>query len=458
MREQPVRVATADVVGGARDAGGVTRLARGLTLLAFVLRLATGLGQDHRLGYELGGSDSTAYLAQGYALASGFERGRLAGYGVDVHPEGMEINLAGLVSPPLYPLFLGIPQALFMRETAVLLIRVAQAALGAATVWLVWRLGRRITGDARAGLVAAAMLALSPAFIYESAQIASETLYITLLLAALAQHSERPGRVALTGLLLGLATLTRAVLLLFPLGLALHLLCLYGRREGLRRAALLLGVYVLVVGSWSVYNLARWERFVIAGEGLAAFLYISALEDGWQGGHETDMQLLEDTGELPKESAERQGVYLQGAWQRIGADLTGHVARRLRELGQALTQPYGTNHYEGPALRLMAQEWLREGGTPGALLRPGAGENFWPRLLIYAMHFGGLALGLAGMWLMRGRWRATTPAIGLVVYTLLAHLTLHAIPRYLFPTLPLWWIFAGATISQAGRRLQGRRV
>ena len=453
-----MRLAFAGVMTRLRQTGGLPRLLPFLILLAFLLRLATGSGLDHAPGYQTDGGDSTWYLANGYALMTGFDQGRLPGYGVDTHPDGLYIALNGLTAPPLYLVFIGSSQALFPREIAVWLIRAVQALLGAATVWLVWRLGRKVTGNPNAAFVAAAALAISPAFIYESAQIATETLYIFLLLAALTHHSERPGRVAVTGLLLGLAALTRAVLLLFPLGIAIHLLLLNDRRQGLRRALLLLAVYSLVVSSWTLYSLARWDRFVIAGEGLAAFLYISAQDEGWQGAAELDSQLLADTGELPAESPERQGVYIQGAQQRISADPAGHLLRRLRELTGALLQPFGTGHYDGPPLRLLAQDWLRDGIALADLLRMTAAQNFWPRLLIYLLHFGGLLAGLAGLWLTRQRWRQTLPLAGFIAYTLLLHLALYAIPRYLFPTLPLWWVFAGAAFVAAAERLRASRA
>ena len=168
--------------------------------------------------------------------------------------------------------------------------------------------------------------------------------------------------------------------------------------------------------------------------------------------------MLADTGELPAESPERQGVYIQGAQQRISADPAGHLLRRLRELTGALLQPFGTGHYDGPPLRLMAQDWLRDGIAPAELLRMTAAQNFWPRLLIYLLHFGGLLAGLAGLWLTRQRWRQTLPLAGFIAYTLLLHLALYAIPRYLFPTLPLWWVFAGAAFVAAAERLRAGRA
>ena len=429
-----------------------------LILLALLLRLAAVAGEEHDIGYVADGGDSPWYLAHGYALVTGFDEGRLSGFAMDEHPEGTKISLRRLTTPPLYLLFIGAPQALLPREAAVLLVRVMQALAGTLSVWLVWRLGRAVAMNEGAAFIAALAVAVSPAFIFEATRVTSETLYIALLLAALAHHSHRRERVAVTGILLGLATLTRAVLLLFPLALALQLLLVDGRRQGLRRALRLLAVYCLVVGSWTVYSLARWDRFVIAGEGVAAFLYVGALEQGWRGPQETDQQLIEDTGPLSEETHVRQASYLQGAQQRIAADPAGYLFHRLAELTGAALQPHGSAYVDGPPLRLMAQDWWRAGRSPSELLGWISLEGFWPRLLIYVIHFVGLPAGLAGLWLSRRRWRQTLPLAAFIAYTLLLHLALHANPRYLFPILPLCWVFAGVTLLQAYERLKALRT
>lgn len=429
-----------------------------LTLLALLLRLAAVAGAEHDIGYVADGGDSPWFLAHGFALVTGLDEGRLPGFAMDEHPEGMKISLRGLTMPPLYLLFIGAPQVLLPREAAVLLVRVMQALAGTLSVWLVWRMGRAVAMHEGAAFIAALAVAVSPAFIFEATRVTSETLYVTLLLAALAHHSHRRERVAVTGILLGLATLTRAVLLLFPLALALQLLLVDGRRQGLRRAMRLLAVYCLVVGSWTVYSLARWDRFVIAGEGVAAFLYIGALEQGWRGPQETDQQLIEDTGPLSEETHVRQASYLQGAQQRIAADPAGYLLHRLAELTGAALQPHGSAYVDGPPLRLMAQDWWRAGRSPSELLRWTSLEGFWPRLLIYVIHFVGLLAGLAGLWLSRQRWRQTLPLAAFIAYTLLLHLALHANPRYLFPILPLCWVFAGVALLQAYEKLKALRT
>ena len=429
-----------------------------LILLALLLRLAAVFAEEHDIGYVSDGSDSPWYLAHGYALVTGFDEGILTEYGDTHNPDGVVISLRRLTTPPLFLLFVGVPQALFPREAAVLLIRVFQALAGTISVWLVWRLGRAVAGNESAAFVAALAVAISPAFIFEVTRVTTETLYIALLLAALAHHSHRREHAATTALLLGLATLTRAVLLLFPLALALHLLLVDGRRQGLRRALRLLAVYSLVVGSWSVYSLARWDRLVIAGEGVAAFLYIGALDQGWSGPQETDRQLIEDTGALSEEPLARQASYLQGAQGRIAADPVGYLFRRLGELTDAALQPHGTAYVDGPPLRLMAQEWWREGRSPIEMLQWTTSEGFWPRLLIYVLHFVGLLAGLAGIWLSRQRWRRSLPLAAFIAYTLLLHLALHAIPRYLFPILPLCWVFAGIALLDAYERMKALRT
>lgn len=426
-----------------------------ILIVAFALRLVVGLAQDHRLGYENGGGDTTWYLVNGYALAAGLDNDTVSGYGTDVHPDGFPVKLRNLPTPPLYLLFVGIPQTVLPRESAIILIRIVQALLGTITCYLVWRLGRTLTDDDRVGLVAAGALAMAPAFIMEAAHLATETLYIFLLVLALTLYIERQSLkwLGLVGLLLGLATLTRAVLLLFPLGLALHLLLVHGPRAGWRRVALLLTIYTLTVGSWTVYNLARWDRLVIGGEGFAATLFIGATDEGWQGPDATDETLGID-GELPPEPDDQQAVYLENAQKLIGADLVAYVQRRVRQLASAYLQPHGTLFFSGASLRDLALDWLRADRSLAGLLGLTGAESFWPKLALYVFHYTALLAGLAGLWLTRRRWRQALPLIGFILYTTLLHLVLDVIPRYIFPTEVFWWLFASVTLVAVFDRLR----
>lgn len=391
-------------------------------LLAFVLRAGHALGQDHMAPYTAGGGDSGWYLLNGHALVAGMEAGEFKGRGVE---------LTRLPTPPLYLLFVGLWQEVLPPEQAIIMIRLLQAALGAATCLLAYHLARIVGHDERAGLAAAAVLAVSPAFVMEPANILTETLYIFLLTAGLWQYlrgtAEGAGlrALALCGLLLGLATLTRPVPLLFPVVLALHLL-LRGRRAALRPVLTLLLVYALVILSWTAYNLVRWGRVVIVSDQFSAFLYVGAA--GWESPAAVDAAL---EGQDPAAAA---GSIITG-------DPAGYLGRRVGELLGALLQPHGTAELSGPGLREMTLEWLREDRTPGGLASLTTMENFWPKLALYLFHYAGVGLGLAGLWYSR-KHDAVLPLAAFIAYTLLIHLVLLALPRYIFPTQVLLWALA----------------
>ncbi len=423
-----------------------------ILLLALVLRLIYGLAQDPLAVYNTGG-DTGWYLLNGYALATGFDRGTISVPGVT--GVSLPVSLSTLPTPPLYLLFIGFWQAVLPPAAAIMTIRIVQAVLGTATVYAAYHLARWLGGD-RAGLWAAGALAVSPAFVIEPAALLSETLYMFLVSAALGlyvrqfavHHGETPSAVSLlmVGGLLGLATLTRAPLLLFPLGLGLHLLLAGGWRAGLRRAALLLAAYAFMVSLWTLYNLARWDRFIVAAPGFEAFLFLGTT--GWQGPESVDRSLAEVSGAaVPDQIADQQQIYREAAMQNITRDLPGYLARRVSDLADAYLQPHGTAYFGGESLKDLALGWLHTDRTPGGLLRLAQGEWFWPKLAIYLFHYAGLVLGLAGIWLTRRRWRLALPLLGFIVYTTLVHFVLDALPRYLFPTMLLWWVFAAVAFS-----------
>jgi 4-amino-4-deoxy-L-arabinose transferase-like glycosyltransferase len=128
--------------------------------------------------------------------------------------------------PPGYPLLLA---ASFLFSTDRLVsAKILNVLLGAASVWLVGLLGRRLL-DEKVGLISAAILALMPRSVLMPTVIRSENLFIPLLLLWLllafqAGKAQRPWLVSLgAGALLGCLTLVRTVAyalsLVWPLAL-----------------------------------------------------------------------------------------------------------------------------------------------------------------------------------------------------------------------------------------------
>lgn len=162
--------------------------------------------------------------------------------------------------PPLFPLLLALPSALGLDTYTA--HRVVVTLIGTATIVAAGLVARHVAGE-RAGLIAAALAAVSPVLISSDGAVMSETLLgLLVMLCALAGYrlAERPslGRGALLGLLIGLAALTRGeAILLVPL-LALPL--------ALRRPAVLgaaVAACLIALAPWTIRNLTTFDKPVL---------------------------------------------------------------------------------------------------------------------------------------------------------------------------------------------------
>ncbi|MCQ3939005.1 MAG: hypothetical protein DPW18_18455 [Chloroflexi bacterium] len=312
----------------------------------------------------------------------------------------------------------------------------------------------------RAALIAAWLVAINPIFIIEAGQVLTESVFLPLMIGALALHGHLTQRgkpltarqVVWVGVLLGLASLTRAIALALPIIFAAHLVWCY-RRRALRLIAALMITYALVVLAWTAYGYVRWGIFMIGGAGLAANFYLGTNE-GWCGPECVDQRAgigVEDEGKNDQ-------IYTQLAFEAIRSDPLGYVARRLGNLLEASLQPHNTVFFGGESLKELFLTWWTTDRSVvgfGSVLN---GDAFLPKLTLYIFHFGALVLGALGSVLGMFRWRLfwqALPLYGVLLYFYALHSLLTAIPRYLFPTAALWLIFAGAAL--AGRSLSENR-
>ena len=431
---------------------------------ALLLRLFFAATQATAPVYQERSGDETRYLKLGYDLISGRSYADI-----------------GLSNAPLYPLSVGvllrpflIPQTAAevaalhavealppetLRETAlpIHLIRGWGALLGAALVWLVYRGARNLSGDERAATLAALAVAIGPAFIREASVIGTETLYTTLLAAGIVIAMERPGArgAALSGALIGLATLTRMPPLLLPPALA-ALWLFQGRRWRAALGpifALLLG-FVAVLALWALYTALAWGRPILVSDtSVGAVAFRGALGGG--GYQEIDDRVQELTG--AEASAERALPYEAALWEVIREDPFGYLFGRAEGLLAATLQPHGTLYFSGPSLKAMLAEGWREGRSFSELTAITRAPGFGGKALLWAFHLVALAGGVLGaVRLWRGNASAR-PALAVVLLALLytygLHFWLDANARYLFPNEPLWWLLAGVGLVWLGERV-----
>jgi len=242
--------------------------------------LAVALGIAARLAFALGywvdkplTHDEREYLL----LARNVAEGR--GF-VYLEPDGTPVPGEHFGRAPVYPVFLAAvirvtgvpPQA---DQPLLRAVRIIQAALGGALVWLVAWLATRAAGP-KAGAAAGWLAAVYPPLVWTPAYIWSETLFSVLALgcvAVLSLDRRSRGLYLAAGALAGLAVLTRPAMLFF---LPLATLWLVWRREW-RGGVLLALACVIVIAPWTIRNARAHGRFVlVASEGGVTF---------WTGNH-----------------------------------------------------------------------------------------------------------------------------------------------------------------------------
>jgi hypothetical protein len=362
-------------------------------------------------------------------------------------------------SGPVYLFYAGLVQIIF-PDDPVRALRLLNIGWHAALIVAVYALGMRYfasrlgAGPAR---LAAFAVAISPAFIIEAGTPLTESVFLGLMFGALAVYAgagahPAPGRMALVGFRFGLATLTRAVILLFPALIAIHLLRLRGWRGAARLIGVLALTYGMTVATWTAYNLLRWDRFIIGAEGLTAFAWMGAT--GFTDTQRIDAQLAQTEG---FDADNRDPAFIRGISEAVIGDLPGWIRTRLTNLGEAYLQPHNTVYFPGESLKELAQDWLTRDGSLEGLIRLTSGDAFWPKLTLYIFHFWALLAGIAGMILhLRRDFWLPLPLYSYVVYTTAIHLLLLANPRYLFPLEPVFYLFAATASLGMWARLTQR--
>jgi hypothetical protein len=328
------------------------------------------------------------------------------------------LRLRFVFHPPLYLYFLGVPFAAFGGLAAV---KVAQCLAGALLVPALGLAGRRAFGET-AGLAAAGAAAFYPELVWFASHFWAETLFTVLLwwalerlLAADAALSTRTA--AASGLLFGLAVLTRETVLYF-LPLAAAWLA-WRRPGGVRRAAWLVAVSALVVVPWTVRNWIVFEAFVPVSTSGALNL--------WQGNTRLSrQQVYEEYWAVPgkidkywhaRSRAAEAILERQPAW----------ILEKLRDEMPALFAAHGQ-----PIVHL-------ERGAYGQVPRPAAATAIAVVVLPY---LASLALFVAGiLWLPRGR--GPLLVLAFLGFYVLLHVVAHGYPRYRLPAMPAVFLVAG---------------
>jgi 4-amino-4-deoxy-L-arabinose transferase-like glycosyltransferase len=425
----------------------VTRTERavlwGIVVVAFVLRFGWALyarGDAPVQWFNSG--DQYSYYHYGLDIAEG--RGYV----------GYLTHTATAYYPIGYPAILG---ALFfvvlhtpLTDDLMLSAALFHVVLSTASVALTFVVGRRLAG-VRAGLLAAALLALFPNMIYQVATIQLETTFVFLVLVALAVivvhdwSAGPPGwpRLALFGLALGVAVLVRPFALVLMIGLAGALVVSrLSWRSVLGGLAIPLGVVVLLSIPWTIRNYVQLDAFVPSSTNMGDTLCIDRNLDAKGGFRFADHDGCVDPG-LPEVPRNR------GNTRKAIHFVVEHPDREVLQIGRRARLMFANDHDGIEAVQTL-------GGGP--FLSPRVVDVAQPVADWYFYVVVGLAiLGLPQLAKRDQRAQRLIVASGLLGL-LAIPLLLWGNPRFHLPLAPFFVLSAALAIDALLRRARPRRA
>lgn len=201
-----------------------------------------------------------------------------------VKGQGFQDENELIFKPPAYPLFLAGVYSVFGHHYQW--VRIIQALIWTIICGLIYLLAKE-TFNRKVGFIAGLVAAFYPPFIIEPIMILKETLFTFFLICFALFFIKGINRDSLkyfaaSGFLLGLAALTNAVILYFPILILAYLLLTF---ENKKRAFLSFIVFIflaiLVVSPWSIRNyiqshqqssLGKYEMTIVGGGGLESGL------------------------------------------------------------------------------------------------------------------------------------------------------------------------------------------
>lgn len=295
-------------------------------LLAFLVRalpvllaINLGIGLDDMFQYDMlarslvAGNGFRWYSAPDLKLIEPYLKFDLSKIQYD--PRGVETSFRA----PLYPAFLAAIYFFSGLAARFFAARMAQAALLALLAPLTYLLTRRVfPDDERTARVAAYIIAFYPMLLLYPLALATENLFFVLVLAAVvavlyAGESNRTRTYILAGVLLGLATLTRSIIIAFVPFAALWI---WFAAQSKRGAVIVVACVLVLTLPWTIRNTLLHGQFTFVESSLGYNLYLGYHPQGngsFQYGISLDLLTILD-------DAERNRIGTQAALQFIRDD------------------------------------------------------------------------------------------------------------------------------------------
>lgn len=370
-------------------------------------------------------SDDTDYDALARSIAHG------DGYELEGKPTAYRT--------PGYPLIVGGMYALFGDTKTP--VRVLQGLSDVVSCFLVFVVGKRLFSEG-VGLIGAAVFAFFPIEVLYVSHLMTETIFtsIFLLVIVLAlqvgRTPSRPRRDIVLGALIGVDTLIRPVVLIFPL-----LIFLWKSRGGiplytnLRSVALICIAAFLVISPWILRNYSEFHRFALTSNVGVNF---------WMGSHAG----AGGAYSFPKEN--NPLIAIEDDFERsdlgikLGLEfIVKHPLAYGVLLGKKFVRFFSPDYW-----LMMTMQY-----NPAWVSTPNAATIFaqLSATILFILHIpyvGVLFLGTFGLVCDARQDRGKIFVLrSLVLYWLLIHLIFFADARYRFPIMPVFMLASAYALA-----------
>lgn len=333
---------------------------------------------------------------------------------------------------PLYPFTLAAIYRVFGFHS--LIVEIFQCLLGIGIAIFAFLIARKLFNTTSA-LVVLAIVAFTPELFVLSTFLYTESLFIFLLMSTvwgLFRVLEQPtlGRIALAGLMAGLATLARGVTMLLPIILFLTLLTKFRVLDALKWTLTFGLFFILPIVPWAARNYITFQAFIPVAVGNGDVLWTGNYLP-FDGKYNYDKtRAMMDSMSLGMNQIERNNFFIREARKNMAAEPLETAWLMVRKIYRFWF-------------------WVYESVPSGQKRQAATAIQF----VLKAFYYPLLVLFVMGLFLTFRRWRDLLLFYLLMLYYLAIHVFTLVVPRYRFPILPLMAIFAAYSLFWLWRRL-----
>lgn len=349
---------------------------------------------------------------------------------------------------PVYPFFLSIIYFIFGHS--LLMATLAQALLGALTCFFTYDIANRLFGR-KVGLLSAWLSCLYPVFIIYGGLLLSEILFAFLFILTISffvrsENGNKERWLILSGLVLGIATLTRPTTILFPMGMFMAFL-ISGSGHSVRKILIATLAFGFAILPWTARNYKQFGVFlpVAVGGGVATYAT----------GHMTEgLTYLQGLEIL----AEERKVFESSADFNVGINPEIKFDRKIRDEGIERIKKNFTQ-YVFVVLKRIPKYWLSSHssvfGVDRSLGEYMKEKSYFPvmfRIGLILFHGMLMVMAFLGMLYSIRSFRKWSILLLIFLYFNM-HIFFDMCPRYFIPIFPYIFIFCSVFIITAREKL-----